>query len=463
MVPVLFTLALASAPVGDPALEAKVAEIFDEWCTSCHADGGALDDPSEFPLEGDLSVLVGRKANEVDKPLIAPGDPDGSYLMDKVLSTPAMKEDLMPLGDDPLSAEELKVMREWISSIPKDGAAPASDGKTPPEGDEPPAGDETVEDDTPTPPKKSYKPFHGTKHVVLPTTTSLGKKTFQYRIDHRFGRIGTERGAFGMDAGVVMNMGVAYGIVDGLDVGLSRTNSRKAWELSAKYIALRQEDEMPVSLGGYVSMDLLRDFDVENRVSGNFMLLLSRLWLERWSTQMSFSYHTGTNKSTRVLIDFDDGEGKVPVEDTRGTLVVGLASQLWLGKRKKWSFDAEYFLPMPDVATPAMFYYRGGDADPDGTKLGSWSLGAGYYTGKHFFQLFFTNNREIHPNLAAPGGQSGNPFTTDDGVKEKNPFNEFNFYLGFNLVRQFTLGKNAARWKKEREAKKSGGSKEASK
>jgi hypothetical protein len=453
MVPVLFTLALASAPVGDPALQAKVAEIFDEYCTTCHAEGGALDSADEFPLEGDLSVLVGRKANESDKLLIAPGDPAASYLMDKMLGTPAMKEDLMPMGDDPLSAENLQVIRDWITSIPK----PEGTGTPPP-------GEETGEPQPDiTPPKKTYKPFHGEKHIVLPTTTSLGKKTFQYRIDHRFGRIGTERGAFGMDAGVVMNMGIAYGIVDGLDVGLSRTNSRKAWELSAKYIGLRQEDDMPVSLGGYVSMDLLRDMDVENKVSGNFMLLLSRLWFERWATQFSMSYHTGTNKSARVLIDFDDGEGAVRVEDTRGTLVMGLASSVWLGKRKRWSIDAEYFLPIPDVGTPNLFYYRGGDADPDGSKIGSWGLGAGYFTGKHFFQLFFTNNREIHPNLAAPGGQSGNPFTTDDGRKEDNPFHEFNFYLGFNLVRQFTLGKNAARWKKEREAKKSGGTTEASK
>lgn len=439
--------AAAPAPKSDPALEAKVAAIFDEHCTGCHAAGGDLNDPSEFPLEGDLSILIGRKANESDKLLIEPGNPQGSYLMDKVLGTPAMKDELMPLGDDPLSPEKLQVLSDWIAAMPAAGATAVPGGT----------------DDAIVPPKKKYKPFHGDKHIVLPTTTSLGKKTFQYRIDHRFGRIGTERGAFGMDAGVVMNMGVAYGIIDGLDVGLSRTNSRKAWEISAKYIGLRQEDDMPVSLGGYVSMDLLRDFDVENAISGNFMLLLSRLWFERWATQFVLSYHTGTNKSSRVLIDFDDGEGAVPVEDTRGTLVAGLASQVWLGKRKRWSLDAEYFLPVPDVGTPNLFYYRGGDADLDGSKIGSWGLGAGYYTGKHFFQLFFTNNREIHPNLAAPGGQSGNPFKTDDGVDDSNPFNEFNFYLGFNLIRQFTLGKNAARWKKERKAKKSGASAEASK
>gem|GEM_PF-948030 len=432
----------------DPALEAQAKAVFDEFCTGCHAEGGSLDDPSEFPLEGDLSILIGRGSAESDKLLIAPGDPDGSYLLDKVLGTPAMKEELMPLGDEPLSADNVQALRDWISAMP------TADAPTGVATD--PVAPSAPSTSSVTPPKKKYKPFHGEKHLVLPTTTTLGRRTFQYRIDHRFGRIGTERGAFGLDAGVVMNMGIAYGIIDGLDVGLSRTNSRKAWEFSAKYVPLRQEEEQLLSLGLYASLDALRDFDVENRVSGNFMLLLSRLWFERWATMLELSYHTGTNKNGRVLLDFGDGAGPVPVNDDRGTITMGLASQVWLGKRKRWSIDAEYVHPISGGGAPDTFYVRGGDADPDGTRIGSWGLGAGYYTGKHFFQLLFTNNREIHPNLAAPGGQSGNPFTTDDGVREGNPLNEFNFYFGFNLVRQFSLGKNAARWKKERQAKRSG-------
>jgi cytochrome c5 len=442
-----------AAAAMDPALEAAAKAVFDEYCTTCHAEGGSLDDPSEFPLEGDLSILIGRKANESDKLLIAPGDPDGSYLMDKVLGTPAMQEELMPLGDDPLPADKLQALRDWIAAMPtNDPAAAATTGPAAATA----AASSSSASTAVTPPKKKYKPFHGEKHIVLPTTTTLGKKTFQYRIDHRFGRIGTERGAFGLDAGVIMNMGIGYGIIDGLDVGISRTNSRKAWEFSAKYVPLRQEADQLLSLGVYASLDALRDFDVENQFSGNFMILLSRLWFERWATLFEISYHTGTNKNGRVVLDFGDGQGPVAVNDDRGTLTMGLGSQVWLGKRKRWSFDAEYFLPIAGGGDPDTFYVRGGDADPDGTRIGSWGLGAGYFTGKHFFQLLFTNNREIHPNLAAPGGQSGNPFTTDDGVKEDNPLNEFNFYFGFNLVRQFTLGKNAARWKKEREAKKSG-------
>ena len=71
-------------------------------------------------------MLVGRKSNESDKLLIAPGDPNGSYLMDKLLGSKAMKEDLMPLGDDPLSADNLKLVKDWIASIPGEKAAAAA-------------------------------------------------------------------------------------------------------------------------------------------------------------------------------------------------------------------------------------------------------------------------------------------------------------------------------------------------
>jgi hypothetical protein len=341
---------------------------------------------------------------------------------------------LMPLGGDPLPKEQLETVQSWIASLPGDGAQPV-DGPI----------------DAPQP---KTKPFHGTSQIVLPTTTTLGKLTMQYRIDHRFGRIGTERGFFGTDAGVVMAMGLAMGILDGWDIGLGRTNSRKGWELYTKYIPIRQEEGMPVSFGGYVSVDWFRDFDVANPFSGNFMAMLSRLWFQRWATMLTVSYHLPTNHNSRVFVDFEDGDGPVAVEDTRGTFDLGFATTVWLGKRKKWGLDFEWFLPVPaGGSAPDPFYFRGGDADPTGTKLGSWAFGGSYYTGKHFFQLFVSNNREIRLNLAAAGGQVKNPFD-DPSTDHKNPLYEANFFLGFNLGRRFTLGVNAKRWKKEREERK---------
>ena len=467
----LSTALFATANAGPTAqeLEPKVAELFDEWCTACHSGApAAVSDSSELGLESPLSSMVGlTSVDAAGKPLVVPGDPDASYLVAK-LTGQGIEGDIMPMGDDPLPPEQVQIVKDWIAALPTDdgsGAAGAGDGGTEEGGGDTgtEGGGTTTGGGTVTTggaaaaaKPKGRKPFHGTSQIVLPTTTTLGKKTLQYRIDHRFGRIGAERGAFGLDGGVVMAMGMQYGILDGWDVMLRRSNSRKTWELGTKFIGLRQEDDRPLSVGAYASVEYLRAFDVANRWTGNFQAMVSRLWFDRWSTMLTLGYHLRTNHNARVIVD--RGDGPEPVEDKRDTMVVGFASTVWLGKRKKWGIDLEYFLPIPDGSEPNRFYYRGGDADTAGSSIGSWALGGSYYTGKHFFQVFFTNNREITTGLAAPGGQSGNPFDTE-GVDSNNPFHKFNFFLGFNLGRRFTLGKRIEKRRKAKAAKAEGGGK----
>ena len=441
-------------------LQAKVQSIFEDSCTSCHDTSGDPGDPGGLDLESPVTSLIGRKSAAVDRLLVDPGNPDGSYLLVKMREGQAMEGDLMPLGDDPLPQDQLDAVRDWIASLPKAETPPlegGGDGAQGEGGDDGGTADAGGTADGGTgggeAPRRSPKPFHGTEQIVLPTTTTLGRNTLQYRIDHRFGRLGTERGAFGLDAGVVMSMGMAYGILDGWDVRLRRSATRKNWELGTKYIALRQEDGRPLSLGGYVSVEYFRDFDVANPWVGNFQALISRLWFDRWSTMVTLGYHLRTNHNSRVIVD--RGEGPVAVRDRRDTVVVGFASTVWLGKKRKFGIDLEYFLPIPDGGTPNRLYYRGGDADLDGTKIGSWAIGGSYYTGKHFFNVFFTNNRGINTNVAAAGGHSGNPFD-DPTTDHENPLNEINFFLGFNLGRNFTLGKNIRKAKEKRKAKKGG-------
>lgn len=441
-VAIALTTLLYSAPEPAAAEEAKVKEIFDEWCTSCHSGGGnPASDPGALDLDVPLSSLVGIPSAANGKQLVVPGDPDASYLLVKMRGGEGMEGDVMPLGDDPLPPEQLKVVADWISSLPPPVTTDGNGGK---------------DDIPPPPPKKGTKPFHGTTQISLPTTTTLGKRTLQYRIDHRFGRIGTERGAFGLDAGVQMAMGLQYGILDGWDVMLRRANSRKTWELGTKYIPIRQEDGHAFSVGGYAALSYLRDFDVANPWVGDFQAMISHLWFERWSTMFVIGYHLNTNHDTRVNVDFGDGN-PVPVNDRRDTMTMGLASTVWVDKKKKWGIDFQYVLPIPDGSTPNVFYYRGGDADPNGFSIGSWGLGGSLKTAKHVFQVFFTNNREIATNLYAPGGQSGNPFSTP-GVDSSNPFHKFNFFLGFNLERRFSIKAPKGRKNKQKAAAEGGAS-----
>ena len=437
----LATMALALlsgvSTAGAPAdLEGPVNEAFED-CTMCHDDSGDPDDPGGLDLTAPLGSMINRSSAANGKILVVPGKPDESYLMDKLKGVEGIAGDPMPMGEDPLPDEQLAAVAAWISSLPADAVPPPEDRGGDPAGEDPVGngGSQGTGDGGEARPRNGKAPFHGTHQIVLPTTATLGKRTLQYRIDHRFGRFGTERGAFGLDAGVIMSFQLAYGILDGWDVQLRRTNSRKDWELGTKYVPLRQEDGKPVSLGAYASVEYLRDFDVANEWTGNIVLMLSRLWFERWSTMLTMGYHFNTNHNSRVIVD--KGSGPVAVRDERDTITLGLGSTVWLGKKKRWGVDLEYFIPIPDGGKPNKLYYLGGDAGPDGLKqIGAWSLGGSLRTGLHFFQVFVTNNREIHTNLWAPGGQTDNPFKTP-GVDRA--INQPNFFLGFNLARKFKL------------------------
>lgn len=409
-------------------LDAKVRKLFDDKCGACHDPGG-----SEVVLVGDLAHLGREKSKETGKRFVVPGDPDGSYLLAK-LTGKNIKGDIMPVGDDPLPPAEIELVRTWIAaqgeSAGGGATVSAGTGAAASPTDEPITGVGAGDDASAGGPAKERgrAPFHGTFQVHLPTTATLGRRTFEFRVNHRFGQVGAERGAFGLDAGANISLGFSYGILDGWDVLLRRTNSRKGYELGTKYIPIRQEDGKPVSFGGYASVEYFRDFpsNTANPWSGNFQLLLSRLWFDRWSTQLTVGYHLRTNHAANVSVDLPDDEvnAPVPVRDRRGTMGIGLASTVWLGAKKRWGIDLEYHLPIPSD----VFFYRGGNADPNGSNIGSWAIGGSVNTGKHFFQIFFTNTREIHTNLYAPGGQTKNPFT-DRG----------NFFLGFNLSRKWSL------------------------
>jgi mono/diheme cytochrome c family protein len=430
----------AKGASGDPGkrvaeLEPKVQKIFADQCISCHGTG------DDLVLSGSPAGLVRVQSKPTKKPLIVAGDPDASYLIAKVTGAKGIEGDPMPLGDT-MPRQDVEVLRQYIVALgERDKAGAGGTTGDPSSGPNLPVGDTgVVAGDSPTdssadkespdgePAKPSRPPFHGVFQINLPSTSTLGKRTFEFRIDHRFGRVGAERGAFGLDAGANISYGFAYGILDGWDVLLRRSNSRKGYELGTKYIPIRQEAGKPVSFGGYASVEYLRDFpsNTANPWAGNFQLMLSRLWFERWSTMLLVGYSLRTNHKAAPTVDFDGDGGAAPVRvrDKRGTLGVGLASTVWLGEKKRWGIDMEYWLPIPSNK----FYFNGGNADPNGSNIGSWSIGGSVRTAKHFFQVFLTNTREIHTNLYAPGGQSKNPFEQRG-----------NFFFGFNLSRQWSL------------------------
>ncbi len=102
------------------------ANVFTPICTACHTGAGA---PLGLRLDEGVSyaLLVNAPSSEVSSLLrVKPGDPDSSYLVQKLEGT-AQVGGRMPLGGAPLPQETIAAIRQWIL----EGAQAPAQSRTP--------------------------------------------------------------------------------------------------------------------------------------------------------------------------------------------------------------------------------------------------------------------------------------------------------------------------------------------
>ncbi|MFK8016785.1 MAG: Ig-like domain-containing protein [Gammaproteobacteria bacterium] len=93
--------------------ESLQANIFTPLCTVCHA-GAAAPVGLKLDAANSYAMLVGAASVQVpDQLRVAPGDPDGSYLVQKIEGTAAVGQQ-MPLGGPFLDSEQVGQLRDWI-------------------------------------------------------------------------------------------------------------------------------------------------------------------------------------------------------------------------------------------------------------------------------------------------------------------------------------------------------------
>ncbi len=100
------------------------ANVFDLRCTGCHAGANA---PLGLRLDATSSygLLVGVPSVEVPALLrVEPGNPDDSYLVQKLEGTAAVGGQ-MPLSGPPVPAADILVIRQWIIDGAQADDAPA--------------------------------------------------------------------------------------------------------------------------------------------------------------------------------------------------------------------------------------------------------------------------------------------------------------------------------------------------
>jgi Ca2+-binding RTX toxin-like protein len=104
------------SPVAPPAVDyvSEVQPIFSGRCTGCHSGSTA---PQNLKLDSanSFSNLVNVASHEVPSlKRVKPGDPDHSYLVQKIEGTAAVGS-RMPLNSTPLTADQIALIRRWIS------------------------------------------------------------------------------------------------------------------------------------------------------------------------------------------------------------------------------------------------------------------------------------------------------------------------------------------------------------
>lgn len=108
--------ALLFAPLGDSSTASAVQGVDfarDVWpivesrCVSCH---GPVDQFNDLRMDTKAALLEGGRGGKI----IVPGKPDESTLYTRVI-LPADDLDLMPAEGDPLTPDQIRVIRDWIA------------------------------------------------------------------------------------------------------------------------------------------------------------------------------------------------------------------------------------------------------------------------------------------------------------------------------------------------------------
>ncbi|MEM7014733.1 MAG: c-type cytochrome domain-containing protein, partial [Verrucomicrobiota bacterium] len=103
----IFGLAVASAAAESVDFSRDIRPILSGKCFACHG-------PDAEARKADLRLDL--RENAIEFGTIIPGDPDRSYLMERIITDDP--HDRMPPKGDPLSPEEIATFRKWI----EDGA-----------------------------------------------------------------------------------------------------------------------------------------------------------------------------------------------------------------------------------------------------------------------------------------------------------------------------------------------------
>ena len=108
-------LACDQAPSDAPTLDDMVQQVFQPSCVfaTCHKRPGVGGLQLEVDIEAELLGVAAKGAP--DRIRVVPGEPEASYLLEKLTAKMPAAGDQMPPGA-PLEPDRIELVRRWIAN-----------------------------------------------------------------------------------------------------------------------------------------------------------------------------------------------------------------------------------------------------------------------------------------------------------------------------------------------------------
>jgi len=263
------------------------------------------------------------------------------------------------------------------------------------------------------------------------TTETVKKNHLEYRIMHRFGNMVDKsktfnqlaHTAFGLDNVNDVRIGLDYGILDNLTLGVGRSRYNELLDFSFKWCFLKQTTQLknPVTLAlfssvGYTTMNSTRMYF--NVINKNFktqelhrltyvtQLILARKLTKRLSVEILPTWY----HKNFVVLQYNDAG----VANNNSYFLLGTAARYKLNNRLVLFFDYFYnFHP----------YFKNNK-----TVYMPFTVGCELETGGHVFTLFWTNANAIVENNFLEGS--------------KDSWNDLQIKFSFCISRTFSFKKD---------------------
>ena len=262
-----------------------------------------------------------------------------------------------------------------------------------------------------------------TQLINAQTTKTPGPNVMVFRIEHRFGDIGTSGGGFptlyGFDVASDIYFSFEFGVTNNLELGIGRSEMQQLLDVMGKYRLLTQSTNgMPVSLAFFEDAGVTPESNARlyadaasptqhfsDRLSYFSELILDR----RFNNRISLEFLAGLSHRNYVLANVNPENGATDQADIP---FAGAGGKIVLTKHASIVFDYYYIISA----------FR---TNNNPSYSNAFSVGYEVETGGHVFEINLSNASYINGNNIIP-------YTTDSwgngGLK-----------LGFSISRAFSL------------------------